>query len=714
VVEKWIHYIVKQGRKIEFIFAILIVISAICTPFVKVNYDLSKYLPEDVPSKAGLTKMEEEFGYPGIARIMVGPVSFYEAKVYKDRIASVTGVDMVIWADEMTNVYEPQYYIDRHDLSDYYKDEYAVMDVTFEDEEAAKSTHKAIIEIQEILGDKGYLTGGAVQNKSLNETLLKEVSIAMIMGVFMIWLILTITTTTWLEPFLFLAVMGIAILINLGSNLMLGTISFLTFSMGSILQLAIAMDYSIFLLHAFIAEKQMGFAPDIAMENALKKALSSILASGATTVVGFLVLIIMRFSIGRDMGIVLAKGIVISVITVLVYMPALILRMNDRVEKTAHRSFMPSFAPLAKFVFRSRIVVVVLVVLITIPSYVGQGMNQFLFGNSALGSSEGTKVYEDEQEIVKRFGRSNLMLAMIPNGSLVIQREFAEELEEQPVVRKVVSLGSSLQEGVPASFLPKSVLETLQTEKYSRMLIYVKTADESEVAFKSSRLIQNIMKKYYPQDSYLVGMTPSTQDIEEILTKDYALVNILSLIGVALVIMITFRSLVIPFVVMIPIEAAIFINMALTYIYGDTMIFMGYIIVSCLQLGATIDYSILVTNNYIEARETLGKKEAALFCIEKSALSVLTSGSILTIVGYGLFFTSSVAAVGDMGRLIGRGAALSLVLVLFLLPMLLLCFDKLIFMQKEWSERNRKKMREWVHIKQKKKTVSASVTEGGE
>lgn len=674
-----ITLIIRKRHVIEKVFIFLTILSVICTLFVKINYDLTEYLPEFAPSKIGINIMEEEFGYPGTARIMISDVSIYEAKLYKDHIENVNGVDMVMWADTTTDIYQSSLFINYEDIEDYYKDNYAVMDVTFEEGDTSSKTHKAIDEIKKITGDKGYFTGSAVQNKSLSETLIREVAIAMVLAVIMIAAVLCLTTKSWFEPFLFLLIMGIAIILNMGSNLMLGTISFLTFSVAAILQLAIAMDYSIFLLHSFTREKEAGNEPEQAMENAIKNSVSSILSSGATTIVGFIVLALMNFSIGRDMGIVLAKGIVISLLTVLLLMPALILRWTEKIEKSEHRSFMPSFNPLGKFLYKIRYIILAFTIIIVIPAYTAQSMNDFLYGNDALGSSPGTKVYEDEQKINSIFGKSNLLLAIVPNTSMVTEKKLDDEISDLSYVKSVMSLSGTLPEGIPESIIPKSITSQLHTEKYSRIMIFIKTSNESKAAFQYTNEIEKIVLKYYPKDSHLVGVTPSTQDIKEIITEDYKRVNILSLLGVAVVILLTFKSVVIPLVVMIPIEVAIFINMSIPYLKGDKMIFMGYIIVSCLQLGATIDYSILVTNNYLECRKNMTKKEAAIESISLSSLSVLTSGIILTSVGYGLFFTSTVSAIGDIGHLVGRGALFSMLLVLGLLPVLLTIFDKLIF-----------------------------------
>lgn len=672
-----IGFIINKGRLIEKFFIAAVVISCIATVFVSVNYDMSEYLPNNVPSRAGLNLMEKEFGYPGTARVMIGPVSLYEAKVYKDRIAAIDGVDLVMWADTTTDIYSSGQFINYDNIEDYYKDDYAVMDVIFKEGDSGSQTKAAIDEMKEITGDKGYFMGSAVQNKSLSETLFREISVALVMGVIMIAVILCLTTTSWFEPLLFLLVMGIAIIINLGTNLIIGRVSFITFTVAPILQLAIAMDYSVFLLHAFTRQKLKGLEPKAAMEAAIRNSLSAILGSGATTVVGFIVLMLMRFSIGRDLGFVLAKGIAISLVTVVFLMPTLILRYSGIIERTAHRSFMPSFHKMGNFVYKIRYVILCVVIITVIPMFVAQNMNRFVFGNGALGASPGTKVYEDEQKIDSRFGKDNLILAIVPNTDLVTERELTQDIKDLYYTKSVMSLAGTLPEGIPEDFLPKSMTSLLHTDNYSRILIYIRTKDESHFAFQCCDEIKGLVQKYYPEGAYVTGVTPSTQDIQDTITADYKIINILSIIGVALVVAITFRSLVVPIIVLIPIEVAIFFNMAIPYLEGDTMLYIGYIIVSCLQLGATVDYSILMTHNYMDARKEYPEKARAVkHTVSRSALSVLTSGSILTIVGYGLYKVSSVSAIGDLGHLIGRGALISVILVLFLLPTLLVAGDR--------------------------------------
>ncbi len=693
-IDKVIHFIVYEGKKIEKGFLSLLLICAIGYPFVGVNYDLSEYLPGFAPSKQALDIMEDEFGYPGMARIMLKNVSIYEAKNIRDAIARVDGVDMVMGVDSTADIYMAQPFVmEMDDLDEFYKDGNALIDVVFEDGDSDKTTHKALDEIYEIVGDKGYFAGTAVSNKSRQETIVKEIAMAMTIALVIIFAILTITTTSWFEPILFIVVMGVAIIINMGSNIIFGSISFFTFATAAILQLAVSMDYSIFLLHMFTANKEAGMEIHTALEKAIKDSSSSILASGATTIVGFLAIALMKFTVGKDVGFVLTKGIVVSLATVMLLMPTLILRYNARIEKYAHRSFMPSFEHLGNRMYKIRKLIIVVSLFITIPTYVAQGMNNFLYGDDALGAGPGTQVYEDCKVIDDVFGRSNMVIGIVPNGSPVLEKKLTEDIESFEFINYAKSLSGELPPGVPEDFLPSEIVDKMRTDKYARILISMNTVQESDFAFECSEKLEAKIRQYYPDDSYIVGMTPTTIDIKNILTKDYNFVSILSMIGVAIVVAVTFKSILVPIIVIIPIEIAIYLNMSLPYIIGSTMLYIGYIIVSCLQLGATIDYSILLTNHYLESRQKLNPEQAAKAAISRSALSVLTSGSILTVVGYGLYFSSTIQGISQIGRLVGRGALFSMVLVLSLLPALLAMFDGPIERQQARSNERRARIK---------------------
>ena len=705
-----VDLIINHRKLIEKIFTVLVLLSLICAPMVGINYDLTKYLPDSSPSAQALDIMEDEFTYPGMGRVMLKDVTLYEAKNIKDRITDVDGVDMVMWADLTTNIYGSSEFIDYDDIDDYYHEDNqtAYMDIVFKDKDSSTQTHKAIRQIEQIVGDHGLVAGSATSDTNLGPTINKEVARVMVLAVIIIYIILTITTTSWFEPVMFLSILGIAIVINMGTNIFLGEISFLSNAVGAVLQLACSMDYSIFLLHAFTQERAQGIEPEQAMANAWRSAFSSVFASGMTTIVGFAAMCLMNFGIGPDMGIVLAKGIAISLATVLLLMPALILRFQDIVAKTKHRPFIPTQSRgIGNFAFRIRRPLFIAVLLIIIPCYVAQGMANFSYGNEAVANSPGTPVYEAEQQMNAEFGKSNMMIALVPLDSNLTEKQMTDEIDDLPYVKYALSLSSVLPEGIPEDFLPENITSIMHSEHWARVIINVRSSGESEDAFHFADSIRAIVNRYYPgETTYLVGVTPSTQDIKSIIVPDYNRVNIVSLLGVALVVALTYKALILPLVVLIPIECVIFINTALPYIYGQRTMYLGFIIVGCIQLGATVDYSILMTGNYLDARTQGDKKEAAIRAISMSAESVMTSGMIVMTVAYGLYFMTSVEAISSLGRLIGRGAFISVILVLFFLPMCLMIFDRFI-VKPDHAERKHAKMNRIHAMKVKLPTLSA-------
>ncbi len=482
--------------------------------FVNVNYDLTKYVPSTAQSSMGLDVMKKEFGYPGTARLMLKDVSLYEAKQYKDKIQAIDGVDQVLWCDTTVNVYAGEDFINMDDIKDYYKDRCAVMDITFDEESDSPKTETAIDEMKAITGDKGCYVGMAVQNKSLIQTTHEEMNKILVVAVIMIFVVLCLATTAWTEPILFLLVMGVAVLLNKGTNIFIGTISFLTDNVAIILQLATSMDYSIFLLDAYMNWRDTGLSEEEAIVKAVEEAINSIFASSLTTVVGFLALVTMKFNIGFDMGLVLAKGIIFSLLTVVLFMPAMILKFTRWNDKTKHRSFFRTLQGLEGACTAS--------VICSggsashyPPAYVAQQMNNFQYGNSAVGGAPGTQVYADDQEITAKFGRSNMMLLIYPNTDPVAEKRLSDELEDLPYVKSVTSMANTLPKGIPEDFLPDSTVSQLHTKDTARMLLYIRTKGESDKSFEYTDQIRDLMKKYYPEHSYVVGETPSTQDIKK-------------------------------------------------------------------------------------------------------------------------------------------------------------------------------------------------------
>ena len=694
------RFIVKNRNKIGLGFIVAVIISLMLMPMVKINYDLSEYVPDDEDAKRGLNIVEEEFSMQCFARAMVNDVTLVQAKEYKEQIEKVDGVDLVMWLDDDVDIYRPLDFISQDELNEYYKDGSALFEIMFDEDEYSSRTNKAVDEINKILPEGSNIIGSAIDTKSAQDTVKTEISKIMIILVPVVIVILLLTTDSYLSPLLFMAVIGTSIFLNMGTNVIFKHVSFLTYSIVAALQLAVSMDYSVFMLHRFETEDKEDI--EESMVRTIKASCTSIVSSALTTVAGFLALVFMGFTIGKDMGLVFAKGIVFSLLSVIFFMPCLIIKFYPWIEKTRHKSFMPSFGKFSEVMNKFSYLIIAIVIIVTIPSYVAQKQNVFLYGSSSFGGGEGTKVYEDDKAIVNKFGRSNPIIVLVPVGDYISEKELAAEIEDLEVVKKVQSLANLVSEGIPDSFVPVDTYQKFRSEKYSRMLIYLKTSSESELAFNSIETIRNIVSKYYGDNYEMTGVIPITMNIRDVVNKDYNVVNLLSIAMVLLILLFTFRSKVLPLVLIIVIESGIFINMAIPYFTGKSMMFLGYLIVSSIQLGATIDYAILFTNNYMDERKTHDKKEASMLAVKRSIPSILTSGGILTCAAYLIKFNSSINAISEIGELIGRGTLLSMFLVIFFLPHVLTFFDSLIYKSTIKADRI-KKLRKKIQERREKK-----------
>lgn len=680
------RFIVKHRNRIGVIFAIMLVICIMLIPFVNINYDLAKYIPDSEVSKRGLNVVEEEFGMQGTARVMVNNVTLVEAKEIKNKIEEIPGIDTVVWLDDSVDVYQPESFISEDLLNEYYKDGSAVFDIMFEHDDYDTSTDSALTTLFDILPEDTNICGSAVDAKSARESIKSEVSKVMMLLIPSVIIILLLTTTSWFSPILFLIVIGTSILMNMGTNVIFDSVAFVTYSIVAALQLAVSMDYSVFMLHQFEFEKEKIGDPEEALVQALKHSGLSVCSSALTTIAGFVALAFMGFTIGKDMGFVFAKGIVLSLMCVIFLMPCLIMKFYKKIEKTTHKSFIPNLSKMAKVADKISIVIIVLVLIIVVPSYFAQKENNFLYGVSSFGGGEGTRAYLDEQAIVKKFGRSSPLIVLVPSGDYVDEKALVSELENMEEIRKVQALANLVSEGIPDSFIPINVYAKFKTENYSRILIYTKTGTESDVAFNTVNKIEDTVSKYYGDEYEITGSAPVIMDTKKVINNDYNSVNLVSILAVMVILLFTFKSAVLPILLILVIEGGIFINMALPYYMGSSMIFIGYLIVSSIQLGATIDYAILFTNNYLKCRETMDSKEASIEATCLTIPPILTSGGILVCAGYMLGIVSTLKAVSEMGELIGRGALLSMILVTFFLPHILKHFDKLV-MKSIWKKK---------------------------
>lgn len=677
--KKFYMSLVNHRKTMVMIFTMVFVVCLLLGNLVEVNYDINDYLPESSPSTVSLELMQEEFdgGIPN-ARIMISDVTIPEALEYKEKLEAVDGVTAVTWLDDVVSIFVPLSTLDTDTLETYYKDNNALFTVTIEEDRRIE----AVSSIREIIGEDNAMTGSAVSTAiSTTETVL-EINKISIFTVLFVLVVLVMTTNSWMEPLIVLIGLGLAIVINNGTNLIFGEISFVTNAAGSILQLAVSLDYSVFLLHRFEECRQEN--PDVkaAMTEALCKSTSSILSSGLTTVIGFLALVLMQFRLGPDLGLALAKGVAISLITVFVFMPSFILLTYKWLDKTRHKELLPKFDLFGKIVKKVTIPMVCIFVILIIPAYLASNANDYYYGSSNIFGNE-TQLGSDTAVIESVFGKSDTYVLMVPVGDTATETELSQELNSLPQVTSIISYVDLAGAEIPLEYLDENTLSQLISKNYSRMVLSVDVPYEGEDAFSLVEQVRDIAQKYYSDTYYLAGEGVSTYDLMETVTNDMVKVNLMAIAAVFIVLLLSLRSISLPIVLVLSIETAIWINLSIPYFMDTPIFYIAYLIISSIQLGATVDYAILMTDRYKENREMMNKKAAVIQTISDVTVSILTSGSVLTVVGLLLGYITTNQLLGQLGIFIGRGAILSLIIVLFVLPGLLYLFDPLIIRKRK-------------------------------
>lgn len=683
--KKFYRWVVNHPKLIISIFAVLFIICLICKPFVAVDYDMNDYLPEDSPSTVALDVMDEEFG-SGIpnARVMVKNVSIAEALAYKEKLQAIDGVTEVTWLDDAVSVEEPLETMDADTVETYYKDNTALFSVTISEDKMID----AVNDIRDLIGDDNAMTGSAVSTAVATQSTVSEISKIAVIAVIFVIFILALTTTSWMEPILVMIGLGVAILINAGSNLMFGTISFVTNAAGNILQLAVSLDYSVFLIHRFTECRKHTDNVKEAMVEALTMSTSSILSSGLTTVIGFLALCLMQFQIGPDLGRALAKGIAISLIMVFILMPILILATYKWLDKLEHKPFLPSFEKFGKFVHKIMFPMVVIFIIMIVPSYLASNSNDFYYGASKIFGPK-TQLGADTEEIEDTFGKSDTYVLLVPKEDKATQKELSDALHDLPEVSGIISYVDTVGMEIPESYLDPSVYSKLCSDTYTRMVISVDAEFEGSQTFALVENIRNLAQEYFPDEWYLAGQGVSTYDLMDTITADMVKVNLVAIGAVFIVLLFTMRSVVLPIILVLSIETAIWINLSIPFFTNSTIFYIAYLIISSIQLGATVDYAILLTERYKENRQLYNKKDSITKTISAVTVSILTSGSVLTVVGFLLGAISTHGLLSQLGYFLGKGTLCSLAIVLFVLPGLLYIFDG--FFVKKTKEHKRKR-----------------------
>ncbi len=679
---KFYRYIVNHTKSVIAVFLVLFAVCAVCKQFISVDYDMNDYLPPDSASTQALDLMEQEYegGIPN-ARVLVQDVTVPQALEYKEKLMAVDGVTDVTWLDDVASLTVPLETLDSDSVETYYKDSNALFSVTISEEKRID----AVNAIRDIIGDDNAMTGSAVSTATATTSTVNEIRVIAVIAVAFVLFVLILTTTSFAEPFLVLAGLGIAVIINAGSNIIFGEISFVTNAAGNILQLAVSLDYSVFLLHRFAECRKTAPNPKEAMIQALTMSTTSILSSGLTTVIGFLALCLMQFQIGPDLGLALAKGVAISLITVFTFMPALILRTYKFIDQSQHRSFMPSFHKFGTFICHIMMPMVILFAILIVPCYLASNANSFYYGASHIFGSE-TQLGADTDKIEDTFGKQDTYVLLIPKESTATQLELSQALHNIAQIKSIVSYVDTVGATIPEQYLDSDTLSKLNSENYTRMVLTVDASYEGDETFSLVEQVRDTAEQYYPGTWYLAGEGVSTYDLMDTVTADMVKVNLIAIAAVFLVLLLTMKSLILPIILVLSIETAIWINLSIPYFGNQSIFYIAYLIISSIQLGATVDYAILFTDRYKEMRQSYAKREAVVQTISAVSVSVLTSASVLTVVGFLLGFFSTHGLLSQLGYFLGKGTLCSLAIVLFVLPGLLYLFDRFIVREKSQAK----------------------------
>ena len=664
--DRFAGIVIRHKKKTVALFALAVVVCGMLFFTVQVNYDMTDYLPPGAQSTKALEMMTAEFAaaMPN-ADVTVGGLSLMEALALKQEIAQIEHVTAVMWLDDVMDITQPLEMGAPGLIENYYRDGNARYSVVIE----KGHEQQAVIEIRGLVGSGGAVTGEAADIEFIQSATGEEVLNAMAILLPIILLILILSTTSWIEPLLFLAAIGASVVINMGTNAFFGDVSFLTNSVTPILQLAVSLDYAIFLLHSFDAHRKTGIGVDEAMRKAVKESFSTVSASAMTTFFGFMALMFMDFRIGADLGLSLAKGIIFSLITVMVFLPALTICAHKAIDKTHHRAFMPSFKNVHSILKRIAVPAAVIVAVIIVPSFLGQSRTDFLYGyemHDAAGGGDSAPLWDE----------SPVMVLLVPKGDIVKEDMLCKDLLELPYVTSVMSYAETVGSGIPPEFLGSSIAGQFYSDNLARIVVTTNTPKEGGVAFEAVETITAAAEKYYPGEVFSLGQSANLYDIKTVVQNDNIVTSLIAVIAIFAVLLITFRSAILPFLLVFSIQAAIWINLAVPYFTGTSINYLGYLVLNTVQLGATVDYAVLLTVTYRRNRKTLPKKEAIHKSLGSSFPSILVSAATLATAGFTLAAIASNPIIADIGMLLGRGTLLSMSMVVVILPVMLSAFDK--------------------------------------
>ena len=672
--------VVKNRVLILIITFLLLIPSVFGYINTRVNYDMLDYLPKDMETVIGQDELLKEFGKGAFSFVIVENMTPLQVSSLKAKIEQVDHVESVIWYDSIFDLTVPMEMLPKKLYDAFNTDHSTIMAVFFDTSTSADETMQAIADIRKIADKECFVSGMSALVTDLKELCEREEPIYVAIAVVLALLAMMLLLDSFLAPIVFLISIGMMIILNLGSNYFFGEISYITKALSAVLQLAVTMDYSIFLWHSYNEQREKYSDNKEAMTVAIRATLSSVIGSSVTTVAGFVALCFMSFTMGRDLGLVMAKGVIIGVIGCVTVLPALILVLDKPLQKSRHRSLIPSGGKLSKGIVKIFPVFLLIFAILLVPSFYcyKKAGNEVYYDISKSIPQDmpnvvaNTKLKSDFQMATQHMVLTDSTLD--PN----ITRSMISEMEKVDGVNYVLSLESLVGADVPQEVLPESIRGILKGGKWELMLINSQYGLATDEVNHQIDELNGILKKHDPK-GLLIGEAPCTKDLIETTDVDFRIVTIVSVLLVFLIIAIVTRSLSLPFILISVIELAIFINLGIPHLTGASMPFVGPIFISTIQLGATVDYAILMTTRYKEERMNgLRRKDAVWTALRTSIPSILVSGTGLFAATIGVAIYSDVDMISSMCILLARGAIVSMLLVILILPSMLMAFDGLI------------------------------------
>ena len=668
-----------KSRVVILILALLLLIPSVFGMLsTRINYDMLTYLPKDMETVKGQDILLEDFGKGAFSFVIVEDMPDKDVSKLKSKIEKVDHVETVIWYDSIADISIPKEVLPNEVYDAFNTDNATMMAVFFDGSTSADSTMEAIKDIRSIAGKQCFVSGMSALVTDLKDLCEREEPIYVAIAVVMACIAIMILLDGWLIPFVFLASIGIMIVINLGTNLFLGEISYITKALSAVLQLAVTMDYSIFLWHSYNEQREIYSDNKEAMAVAINKTFTSVMGSSLTTIAGFIALCFMSFTLGRDLGIVMAKGVLLGVIGCVTVLPSLILVLDKPLQKTKHKALIPNMDKFSKHLIKAAPAFLVIFAILITPAYYGYAKSQDeVYYNLSQSLPEDMKFMIANKKLTEDFDIATTHMVLtdktLPSKEV---RKMTDEMKNVDGVKYVLNLESVIGPRIPDEALPESITEILKSDKWELMLINSEYGVASDECNAQIDELNNIIKKY-DKTGMLIGEGPCTKDMIETTDYDFKVVNAISIIAIFVIIAITEKSFSLPFILIAVIETAVFVNLGLSHYLGQSQSFITPICISTIQLGATVDYAILMTTRYKAERiEGKNKKDAVHIALSTSIPSIIVSSISLFAATFGVALYSDVDMIASICMLIARGAIISMVLVILVLPALLLLCDK--------------------------------------